>query len=115
MKASDLRIGNYYLDIDDNLTELSGYELYQMTIKENTNNLGVKEFQPIPLTEEWILKLGFEESDLGLKFELNDIYIYTHDGVMWYNTVNDSINIEFVHQLQNLYFALMSKELETTK
>tara|TARA_R110000772_G_scaffold99393_1_gene199295 strand:+ start:42 stop:404 length:363 start_codon:yes stop_codon:yes gene_type:complete len=112
MKANELRIGNYYIDIDDKLTELSGYELYEMTIKENTESLGETEFRPIPLTEEWLVKFGFEKLEgwddmYYFKIGYFQIYEYNVSGYEY-----DDFNIKHVHQLQNLYFALTGEELK---
>lgn len=79
-----------------------------------------QEFTPIPLTEEWLVKFGFE--------------INKHHFTKWINETNTFIimfddrkknyficdcpidcNIKFVHQLQNLYFALTGEELEIKK
>ena len=112
MEAKQLRLGNYYIDIDDKLTELSGYELYQMTIKENTDILGETEFRPIPLTEDWLLKFGADNSlymrylDFGYFdiYKLNDVWYVEKEGVTL-------CELKYVHQLQNLYFALTREEL----
>ena len=124
MEAKELRIGNYYIDIDDKLTELSGYELYEMTIKENTESLGKTEFRPIPLTEEWLDKFGFYYGDsvdygyLWLKCKMGEFYVRPSylGGFYWgfdyNNEINGQNNIKHVHQLQNLYFALTNEELK---
>ena len=124
MEAKELRIGNYYIDIDDKLTELSGYELYEMTIKENTESLGETEFRPIPLTEEWLVKFGFYYGDsvdygyLWLKCKMGEFYVRPSylGGFYWgfdyNNEINGQNNIKHVHQLQNLYFALTNEELK---
>lgn len=74
--------------------------------------------KPIPLTEEWLIKFGFE---LDLKhgdYLVNqiyqaDFYYYVIDSFE-YNSGGYShceVKIEHVHQLQNLYFALTGEEL----
>lgn len=70
---------------------------------------------PIPLTEEWLLKFGFKD-DIGetktliwksYKFHITkDGFVYTD---AWYK--QNFIPIKYVHQLQNLYFALTGEEL----
>ena len=112
MKANELRIGNYYVDIDNKLSSISGYELHQFTIKENTDNLGVMEYQPIPLTEEWLLKFGFDRNILNANH--NDIIYYSENNIAIkgiLGMVKPSQCI-YVHQLQNLYFALTGEELK---
>lgn len=127
MKTSELRIGN--------LVELRGthYQISSIhgdkTIRlkcddENHENYShgsigcyhIKECIEIPLTEEWLLKFGFEKNNnnqfilmtgsVDILFN-KDLNGWTCDGI------NFSINMtEHVHQLQNLYFALTSEELK---
>ncbi len=117
MESKELRIGNYYIDIDERLSELSGYELYQMNSKQNQNTLCAKEYVPIPLTEEWLLKLGLvydkdEEATFLVPYSFYIVYEVDDDYCI-YENVNDTFitSIEYVHQLQNLYFALCGEEL----
>lgn len=88
--------------------------------------------KPIELTEEWILKLGFLKYDFmnGFFIKCNNkhlmIQFYNLDILIFYTKVcSDSKGhkmngrdyflgkkqINNVHQLQNLYFALTGKEL----
>jgi len=85
--------------------------------------------KPIPLTEEWLLKFGFESYNqksykLNIILDNKDTFLvfYSHSGGNIMMSINDPKNdynlireINHVHQLQNLYFALTSKELEITK
>jgi hypothetical protein len=97
-------------------------------------------FESIPLTEEWLLKFGFGIVDhSGTHFFSKDIEIdngnhpdlYLHFHIKNGEIVNSGMTsgeidnedgyegerthlvniIEYVHQLQNLYFALTGKEL----
>jgi hypothetical protein len=127
MKATDLRIGNlfYYRVVDQlderkewfEVSEIDYDDLRVIGIKDEMN----QDYQPIPLTEEWLLKFGFERhhSDYG-----NGV-IYIKDvpnnnefkwGVYPFELgsgfiINKSKNLKYVHQLQNLYFALTNEEL----
>jgi hypothetical protein len=125
MKATELRIGNY-VDLG------GGRNLYQI----QDEIFGSLNLNPIPLTEEWLLKFGFEEienlhthwkSDKG--FFLNGYIIFMEKiiGVIigeksnskfydhsyqYRNGIGIIKQIQYVHQLQNLYFALTGEELE---
>jgi hypothetical protein len=107
MKASELRIGNSIMQNN----ELVFVTWWRLELMEK-NKI---EYNPIPLTEEWLLKFGYKkgkiyytEKEHGIiSFYFNDsdelkceVYDWTYD------------NIKYVHQLQNLYFALTSEELE---
>jgi hypothetical protein len=122
MKASELRIGNSIMQ-DDDLVFVTWWRLELM---EN-NKI---EYKPIPLTEEWLLKLGFSMDDEYLSMWIND-YKYCFKYRDWaknwafYIEYTDSphpkdenqkypvsFDIRYVNQLQNLYFALTGEELE---
>jgi len=70
----------------------------------------------IPLTEDWLLKLGFEKLigwDDMTYFNNNGIHIYLCGNGReedWFEYENDII-IKSVHKLQNLYFVLTSENL----
>jgi hypothetical protein len=112
MKASELRIGNFvkYLTLNGNSEILAnGIYLFE---------LGELELHEIPLTEEWLLKFGGIHETGGMYFFGNvGILHYRRENefsLMNYNYKKGQIytTIKYVHQLQNLYFALTGKELE---
>jgi hypothetical protein len=116
MKASEFRIGNL-------LTLISGYkpdETFTVNRKfftelSSEENPFIPEcYQPIILTEEWLLRFGF------YKYSDKEFYVYNsrEDEVRTiktetgWNIAYYITNTQFVHQLQNLYFALTGEELE---
>lgn len=134
MKASELRIGNLVY-VTDNLTNLIFKEITPINIHNLMHLTGWDkspvdiEFEPIPLTEEFLLKFGFKNIDKGG----NDYITYTDPNHDYYlqldvrikdnkylildNSFDDlrafsMVDIEYVHQLQNLYFALTGNELK---
>jgi len=73
-------------------------------------------FEAIPLTEEWLLKFGFEEVDYaGGCYNLGIVCIDTADFNCVVNGKWLDVKIQYVHQLQNLYYALTQTELTLTK
>ena len=71
--------------------------------------------KPIPLTEEWLIRLGFEKINHihnGVLYlhKLVKIAIYPN-GMIELRGAAGFSRIEYVHQLQNLYFALTQTEL----
>ena len=133
MKANELRIGNLVY-VTDNQTNLIFKEITPINIHNLMHLTGWDkspidiEFEPIPLTEEWLDKFGFENVDKGD----NDYITYADPNHDYYlqmdvrkgdnrwaildNTVNElvafaMVDIVWVHQLQNLYFALTGEEL----
>lgn len=137
MKANELRIGNIiYFPFHSETVKVLGlplsYELGEMIQVETKGTilceLLLKQFKPIPLTEEWLDKFSFSRGGYdmlevwhknnprftmaGYLDEEDDClgWNYNHNGTM--KECEDSlIEIKYVHQLQNLYFALTGKDL----
>ena len=131
MKATELRIGNYV-----ECEERCGDTVYPLTSIYNDNTIcfdqayhkstELYKAKPIPLTEEWLLKLKLHKEfnsdnsenrncwylkDCDDNFYINydyDSYIGWYVGASCYGYI---VGIKHVHQLQNLYFALTNKEL----
>lgn len=128
MEASELRIGNLINYI--NKPVICNIDIIYAVSKCIRPTIL---YNPIPLTEEWLLKLGFKKTN---KTQNPSYYIGRDDKKSWnsfriqYSTIID-INtmietngfiglylcnkywctIRYVHQLQNLYFALTEQEL----
>ena len=115
MTKNELRIGNY---VTIHRTEIE--------MLEGDFSFNDSFFYPIPITKEWLLILGFEyiESWPNYRIPTNDGYynsIQLYENEWHYN--NDSSDagcyyvatIKYVHQLQNLYFAINNTELKELK
>ena len=126
MNATDLRIGNYHFyRIVDDLDERKEYdEICQIDygdLRILTEFKDSPEYKPIPLTKEWLLKFGFVKEE---RYYARGVHQRLFSGLMnlkfdrllqmWVFSVgrySDITRIEYVHQLQNLYFALTGEEL----
>lgn len=129
MRISELRIRNYYIDEFgfDAVVDLDTFRrLCECIIEES-------DISQIQLTEEWLLKLGFREIKrrthefeeifygksiikdspdhlemLVVAMPFNNCHVgeflIEEDYLM-------NIHVNYVHQLQNLYFALTNEEL----
>lgn len=107
MEARELRIGNFVYDAIENIHQITSIDNVDLGLLGCSIELRFA--KPIPLTEEWLLKFGFEDDFLGFGiiriFESDFGYkIYKGHGCF-------DVNCFYVHQLQNLYFALTQKEL----
>lgn len=115
MEARELRIGNIIEHGDDGIASVSGYGIYQMSTTENGGIQYCKDWKPIPLTEEWLLKFGFDKKPtqkIRSWYKKNNIMVSVNvDSLVYYKDVGIENNIKHVHQLQNLYFALTGEEL----
>lgn len=119
LKESDLRIGNFIKVIsvtktfDSFITQAKGYDIVR--IEEKSFNYW--NYEPVILNEDWLLKFGFKktigssESDFTNGVynifinSLGEVNFYFFKEGDWYQ------KIDYVHQLQNLYFALTGSEL----
>ena len=124
MKSTELRIGNLlrYTDYTKVKEQLRGtpFELTADDILFLSEN-SVHYVDPIQLTEEWLIKFGFkkvQEDKYGCHYENKECWIYlTQSGfeieiITASGRFNLSRTYKYVHQLQNLYFAITCKELE---
>jgi hypothetical protein len=119
LKATELRIGNF-VKFQGEIIEIDGIDKFN--IHWGNGNFAPITingfFQPIPLTEEWLEKFGFEKDGYNCEktfyFEKNGIIINNYDGYFLDNPnelVGKRLFIKHCHQLQNLYFCLCGEEL----
>jgi hypothetical protein len=125
LTANELRIGNLFIRIGDTMgspiapviESVKGtyyeYDYYHIQAESNDLDYQIEVFQPIPLTEEWLFKFGFRKYS-STQFDKGNFWtIANHNETkhfgMWCNHLE--IYIKYVHQLQNLYFALTGEEL----
>jgi hypothetical protein len=117
-RVGNLFYGNYETEEDEKIhsviCNILGYDPFDSHFWVE-NKEGIEDFcsfQKIPITEEWILKLGFIKDEI-LEFYRNDksnstiIIDYDFICLLGYSHVK----IKYVHQLQNLYYALTQREL----
>ena len=126
LKSKELMIGNL-VDFEATTHVIQSIDRWNATsywLKE-TNEKGAElykhplsQIKPIPLTEEWLLKFGFIPLD-GLNWCLGKIKVWSGaTGIYHQFTTPDDIDdvlLKYVHQLQNLYFALRGEELTIEK
>jgi hypothetical protein len=147
MKANELRIGNYvkfYRVEEGNVIEHAKINTVheECCVLDHNKAIGcaLRVIKPIPLTEQWLLDLGFyehdehgmygdryftpiadynyvverdwrEETSYFFGIEYTDSHKPDDDGEVYFF----SFEVKYVHQLQNLYFALTGEELTLNK
>lgn len=118
MKANELRIGNYFIydnRVNEVLSIYINFGKYRITFKNENKSKLVENCNPIPLTEEWLLRFGFEKVIDGYEFNNYHIDIEKIRPYFGYSWQDYRTPIDYVHQLQNLYFALTGEELNINK
>lgn len=137
MEAKELRIGNYvklnavYQKYKDSVEPLfhesqvlpisSIQEDNTIRLKKNTSHgdsigcFPISYINPIPLTEDWLIKFGANK--YSEYFELGHTEWYKEEDYFkpksyyFADGFKDGFKLKYVHQLQNLYFALTGEEL----
>ena len=129
LETKELRLLNL-LEVDGVIIKVGKIEEKHITWNLSKNDklrvwnpflpINDKRIKPINLTEEWLLKFGFEKIDHH-RFKIkpsqynwfytysihdNAFRFYVEDVILCLNTIFN------VHQLQNLYFVLIGEELE---
>ena len=108
MDIKELRIGNYIY------SELIGDKTY-VDVEFLSIHFQFVKCCGIPITEEWMSNFGFEKTSCDeMTFtSKNDCFYYRlFEGHIEWN--GSKIFIKYIHQLQNLYFALTGEELKLT-
>ena len=111
MKGNELRIGNW-VDWNGENGVVSQILEHEVVFKCGEDTL-ISELKPIELTEEILLKCGFTENKFSYIYEDDTrVSVYVNDNFFFCQIDNVVINnIKFLHQLQNIYFALTNEEL----
>ena len=108
MDAREVRIGN--------LVTLNGkeYEVSIQSLYEGANEY----FKPINLNKKWFNKFGYYNENRPNHFSKDEMTIDEH--TFWdcngmFIEDKNGVRIKYVHQLQNLFFALKQRELTIKK
>tara|TARA_R110000744_G_scaffold148351_1_gene261363 strand:- start:1985 stop:2344 length:360 start_codon:yes stop_codon:yes gene_type:complete len=117
MEAKDLMIGNLlsYEQTTHRVISINGKSIrsvWKGNQRIDEYDDFVFHYKPIPLTEEWLLKFGFDNSlvkDIFLALDCNVIY---DEGKYYFRRRGFQMVINHVHQLQNLYKALTNEDLK---
>lgn len=142
MRLEELRLGNWLNHKDDWSYRQSEQDFKEFNFQWDDLDwfalvecrLNLDNFEPIPLTEEWLIKFGFEkviydtdETGYGTDYELDikgvGCISYSDDfSCALFGSKESSKNelgflpnwdnCKHVHSLQNLYFALVGEELK---
>lgn len=123
MKGTDLRIGNL-IEIDNQIVTVGGVIVGSVLVLTNKESaifdcIPITNVKPIPLTEEWLLKFGYEKyyyyydnkADFRIRKSKNHYIAYFS-----FNDINYTLcELKHIHHLQNLYHSLTGKELKHEK
>lgn len=116
MEARELRIGNLVkseiglLKVESILG--STFRIYCHSLEEDyLADYSINNIQPIPLTEDLLLKMGFTFKSYGYSENEWKQWCYNGYYLNGFRCTTSGNEIQYVHTLQNLYFALTGEEL----
>jgi len=109
MKANELRIGNL---VEYELYGVKNIQQIEHTDFEFISDNELRCAKPIPLTEEWLVKLGGVPNPYQDRYEFDKIYVHIDKtkGIteIW---IDYAPHIKYVHQFQNYVHARTGEEL----
>jgi hypothetical protein len=118
MKAKNLRIGNIVTHKISGISKVTqvGSSIHPEYVAGRSLEgvYWVKSYLPVEITEQWLIDFGFrKDEELNYRWYIDDWLAYDLDD----NCIRISDSWEFgkrkyVHELQNLYFAITGTELE---
>ena len=121
MKKEELMYGNKLLFLNEvvtfsNISQIREDGIFWIKTIESKIDSKSFHFKPIPLTEEWLLKFGFFKHNNAYVLEKPNENIMNFKFSIWsdftYNSSEFPVELKYVHQLQNLYFALTGTHLK---
>lgn len=116
LKPQDLRYGNL-IEFDGKIFTVKAIDKHIATADRGKGNVDFtySEINPIPLTEDWLLKAGFKHTGGGFYTHLPSLIQACNISDQFYNIGFKDANIGrfyYLNQLQNLFHSLTSEELE---
>lgn len=132
INLNELRLGNYVSDDEnkvvkicrlesDNYVKFNGnnsgslYVLEELTVTNSTPYVLSKTINPIPITEQWLLDFGFNQTRknghfLSFTHNISGHLIYLDNNIFFFSLVGKH-KLQYIHELQNLFFAFYKEEL----
>jgi len=119
LNVKDLRIGNLLYGVSDRIETIIGIEDNGMiksfvgNMNKGFANIEITDFSGISVTYDNLIKMGFKQLEnynegvLGL----NGFRMCEHLGEWQWNDFSRNKKVKYIHELQNLYFALTNEEL----
>ncbi len=128
INTNEIRLGNYYQDrggkwlrvdfieyIEKGYSTKFGQKMYINNEEVHPMTEYSDYANPIELTKDWLVKFGFKQENgimSYVKEDYTDIQIVYETIAKFYRLYPRTNKIKYVHELQNLFYALTGCELD---
>ena len=118
IEARELFVGAKVLAFKGMVCEVEEIRSKTVFFKEGATGVKFENLEPIPLSEEWLLRAGFKYKPMvgywhfGTNPTTQDYYVVLCKNPQGFFYKNTGHPIKYVHQLQNLVALLTGQELE---
>lgn len=128
VNANELRLGNLLYGVSDRIETVKQIT-HTHTLKTHKAGLlmdgDLADYSPIPITEDWLLKIGLVQDESGRLFQPSKEIHEKCEGDIGFKCpsffFNSRLNrwmdcqtrvcVDYIHQVQNLVYALTGEEL----
>jgi len=117
IESKELRIGNYVkCPLDGTFLKVTSIS-NKTVISSKGDNINYNAIEPIHLTEEILLKCGFEKTNRIDFGELKECYanfsfaLMIRHNSLFVDWIGGNTEVKYLHTLQNLFYALTGEEL----
>lgn len=128
MDTHELRLGNHIMFSEDGTVfEVTSIDINGMGVRNEDEEIWIEHdvFEPIPLTEQWLLELGFRRHHADYS---NDVLYIKNvpnnnefEWGVYPNELGSGIQIQYrrklkyIHELENIYFSITNINLSYIK
>ena len=117
MEAKNFRLGNLLYNTEGNVDKINIEALKYLLEYGGAKMCQAK---PIEVNEEWLTKFGFEKKKGSISYDKDKLSLYFGDTILsdkngrtyWNSWAIMEKTPNYIHELQNLFFALTGTELE---
>lgn len=114
IKPEEIRVGNFFSHNKDSSNDEKGLFIWQESDWYAVGEclLFLENVDPVPITEERMLMLGFEKyNDCFFRIGKSEGWMLISDGNLSKSLSEFFVRVNYVHQLQDLFLALTGDNL----
>lgn len=117
MKAEELRLGNWVHDGSRFPMQVGGIfeDVVYLDFEGNEGNVlecRIEDLQPFEFSNEWLERFGFEKRENSSIWHKGNFICFPEAKIFYWRMEAVYLDLlEYVHQIQNIHYALTGEEL----